>query len=513
MDDSDIDPLMFEDDYYEERPTAAVLAMATDRNTASVANESSISPQPPQNDIGDTLDFQMAAGGGANSQSTGGGDYSQSTGGGANSPSTPIQAKRSVPSGMHDPTPKRRRLREKSSPPTAFISCSDTPESSSTSKSVQAATDAPFSVSSPDDSNDGNQPREKWQVPVDEWRDQYLMAYNVMRKFFYNSPEFHNLKLLPKYDSKKGMERRNAIYKQFSQMPDTRKVKLAEFASTSNQLSELEKKAVNARYLLQIKKPLRKGQLDTDNCFFHACFGLFTYHSDKWIFDRPSWMSKSVTEVTELCKSDIEMRRAWAFVAKDLKRFNLCHFNPKYGSGFELCTESFKQQNVLKLHLHICWKWLERQHIRDPAAFKIDGVVPVHVKQPPRDCLGPKARNVNPMLYYLEMPKIGAVFWDGNEKAFTAYPVNPRWITGWLQGKKITIKDAAQVIFFYSRHGGGARSPTPRCRNHDPKSRLTCSNVFETIYGELAAPLRAIFGPRLTRKSPPPTQMRSRRKP
>ena len=47
-------------------------------------------------------------------------------------------------------------------------------------------------------------------------------------------------------------------------------------------------------------------------------------------------MSKSVLEVPELCKSDIEMRRAWAFVIKHLKRFNLCHFNPKYGSGFEL---------------------------------------------------------------------------------------------------------------------------------------------------------------------------------
>ena len=260
MDDSDIDPLMFEDDYYEERPTAAVLPMATDRNTASVANERSISPQPPHNLIGDTLDLQMAAGGGANSQSTGGGDYSQSTGGGANSPSTPIHAKRSVPSGMHDPTPKRRRLREKSSPPTAFIACSDTPENSSTSKSVQAANDTPVSVSSIDDSNDGNLPREKWQVPVDEWRAQYLMAYNVLRKFFYNSSQFHNSKLLPKYDSKKGMERRNAIYKQFGLMPDTGKVKLAEFASVSNQLSELEKKAVNARYLLQIKKsPFARG--------------------------------------------------------------------------------------------------------------------------------------------------------------------------------------------------------------------------------------------------------------
>ena len=128
MDDSDIDPLMFEEDYYEERPTAAVLPMATDRNTASVANERSISPQPPHNHIGDTLDLQMAARGGGNSKITGAGTSSQSTGAGANSPSTPINAKRGVPSGMHDPTPKRRRLREKPSPPTAFIACSDTRE-------------------------------------------------------------------------------------------------------------------------------------------------------------------------------------------------------------------------------------------------------------------------------------------------------------------------------------------------------------------------------------------------
>lgn len=110
-------------------------------------------------------------------------------------------------------------------------------------------------------------------------------------------------------------------------------------------------------------------------------------------------MSLPVAEVCELCKKDIGMKRAWALICKDMKRFGLCHFNPKYGAAFEMCADSFKTQGALKLHLHICWKWLERQHIRDPAAFKIDGVVPVHVKQPPRDCMGPRAKNVGPMMY------------------------------------------------------------------------------------------------------------------
>ena len=53
------------------------------------------------------------------------------------------------------------------------------------------------------------------------------------------------------------------------------------------------------------------------------------------------------------------------------------------------------------------------------------------------------------MLYYLEMPKIGGVFHDCNERAFTDYSVNPRWITGWLQGRKMKREDAQKVIVFF----------------------------------------------------------------
>ena len=322
-------------------------------------------------------------------------------------------------------------------------------------------------------------------MPVEEWRNQYLMAYNVMRRFFYNSTEHHDLKALPKSTS--GRRNKVYVYKQWTSKKLPEQVKLAEIACKSDKLTEFEKVAVKARYLVQKTRPGRMKRFDDDDKgFFNASFGLFTFH-EKWVFDRPSWMSKTVEEVTEMCNKDIEMKRAWAFICKDMKRFGLCHYNPKFGSALELCTDTFKTQSFLKLHLHICWKWLERQHIRDPAAFKVDGVVPVHVKQPPRDMLGPRARNVHPMLYYLQMPKIGGVFHDTTEKAFIDYSVNARWITGWLQAKKITVKSASEATVFCCYRSVGARSPTiPRLtRLTDHRHTLITWVSFQT---ELAAP-------------------------
>ena len=454
---------MFAHDDYEEPPpppkTFVEMAAAASLQILPI---SGTSDEPPNDaDVLATLDRQMESGSGGSSDGKVGNDAAgiveEDT-----SVTSPIGMKRSAPKGVCAPTPKRRRLREKSHPPPELWSCSQTPMSSPRSESVSTSTDSPDSALGTDDKEEASDALTGgFQVPVDEWRRQYTMAFNVMRRFFYNSAEHHDLKALRKV--KCPQARKGALYKQWSTKKLSEQVKLAELACKSPNLTEAEKKVVKARYLMQKKKPGRKDRKgDPDNEFFHATFGLFTYHADKWVFERPSWMSKTVEEVTELCKKDIEMKRAWAFVCKDLKRFCLCHYNPKFGSAMELCTETFKAQGVLKLHLHICWKWLDRQHIRDPAAFKIDGVVPVHVKQPPRECMGPKARNVSPMLYYLQMPKIGGVFHDMNEKAFIDYSVNARWITGWLQAKKITVKAASQVAFFLLSQCGSSQPHHPK---------------------------------------------------
>ena len=87
---------------------------------------------------------------------------------------------------------------------------------------------------------------------VDEWRSQYNKAFEIMRRFFYNSAEHHDLKLLPHEEG--GQLRKRAIYKQWGGKMPREQLKLARLAMESNQLSEEENTAVNTRYLMQKKK-------------------------------------------------------------------------------------------------------------------------------------------------------------------------------------------------------------------------------------------------------------------
>ena len=96
-------------------------------------------------------------------------------------------------------------------------------------------------------------------MPVDEWRTQYLLAFTVMRRFFYNSTEHHDLKSLPK-GKINAQVKKAALYKQWSDKTEVEKVKIAELATKSSKLCEREKQAVNARYLLQKKNPSAGGR-------------------------------------------------------------------------------------------------------------------------------------------------------------------------------------------------------------------------------------------------------------
>jgi hypothetical protein len=241
--------------------------------------------------------------------------------------------------------------------------------------------------------------------------------------------------------------RKQHLYKQYASMSKDVKKLLARKAVVNTKLSLDEKACIEGRFIKENAKPAGESPDSGCNGFFQGSHGLFTYHAEKWKFDRPEWLELSVEEVVAECHKDGPVKEAWTKITDDLKLFNECQHKPRFGASFELCTTTFKIQKVVKLHLHVCWKWLEKQHIRQPASFQIDRVIPVHVKQPPRDCMSARAHSVSPMLYYLEMPKIGKVFHLADMSAFLDYPVNPRWITGWLQGQKITHADAAKVNF------------------------------------------------------------------
>ena len=124
---------------------------------------------------------------------------------------------------------------------------------------------SPVSTSSTDDSRaDHDLSKGRLPVPVDEWSSQYNRAFEVMRRYFYNSAEHHDLKLLP--HGRAGQLKKRAIYKQRACKIYNEQIRLARLAMKSKQSGDEEKKAVNTRYLLQKKKPTRNGHgVDPEN--------------------------------------------------------------------------------------------------------------------------------------------------------------------------------------------------------------------------------------------------------
>ena len=210
----DDDPFQFQFDHYDEDPGPSLFAGGRTHKELTL-KESTMKLQSPQLLIEKTLDVQMRTGSGLSSDVIAG-DVLACTVGGEDVQSTPSRGRRrSVPSGGEDPTPKRRRLRGKSAPPPASASCSHTPQSSTTSASLCSLTDTPESASSIDDSKaDNDEELEKSEGPVDEWRTQFLMAYNTMRRYYYNSPEHHDLKALKQV--KGAQDKKVALYHQWS---------------------------------------------------------------------------------------------------------------------------------------------------------------------------------------------------------------------------------------------------------------------------------------------------------
>ena len=179
-------------------------------------------------------------------------------------------------------------------------------------------------------------------------------------------------------------------------------------------------------------------------------FGSFTYHDDKWIIRKDGWKDLSIEELVTKLQADPYVKACYGRIMSDVKVFCERRGKPTYGAAFELCAKSFLEEpHVIKLHLHVCWIWSERQHIREPACFMIGGSCRCTLNSHLGIVRGPRSRNSAPMLYYLEMPKVGKVFSSTNRHAFIDYAVNARWISGWLQCKKISAADAAQVSVFY----------------------------------------------------------------
>ena len=89
----------------------------------------------------------------------------------------------------------------------------------------------------------------------------------------------------------------------------------------------------------------------------------------------------------------------------------------------------------------------------------VGGILPTHLVGTSDPVTGKKAKNSSAMHYYNQMPKIGRVTGGSNHLAYRDFLVNPRWIAGYVQRKKMSIENAKKesasfltCIHAYIRH-------------------------------------------------------------
>ena len=141
-------------------------------------------------------------------------------------------------------------------------------------------------------------------------------------------------------------------------------------------------------------------------------------------------------------------------------RVNLIH---KSGGekikGLPKQNEQYERTQEVVLHVHLVLEKVggDRFNFRSLASgFRLGSMDASHIKGMVDPVTAKKANGAQSM--HVQMPKAGQVHMNTNYDAYTEFLVNPRWITGHFQSKKISEEDAKKVSVFFMPSGGDRSS-------------------------------------------------------
>jgi hypothetical protein len=181
--------------------------------------------------------------------------------------------------------------------------------------------------------------------------------------------------------------------------------------------------------------------------FLRGKQALVTYHDDAWVLDRPAWDFKDSAEplaaAAQACRDDPIVENLNMQVEQDILRITEDFTVESWSVSLELCPETVARTWALRLHAHLALVFAVRTQVTQSATPRSAGVALKRAK-----AAGPlaqvRSRNFAPLQYYLQMPKQGGVWCLNNLPAFKNFPVNPRWITTWLQSDHLSLRVARQ---------------------------------------------------------------------
>ena len=231
-------------------------------------------------------------------------------------------------------------------------------------------------------------------------------------------------------------------------------------------------------------KPGRKKK----DCIRMGGHVLLTYQSTQWTL--PVLHDYLDLDIAELCLRVRDESRAQSFWRKRMRSVIALKDNlscSHLSLCVELCPRTWQEQGVIRLHLHVALQAGRRAGLvlDSLADLEIDDSIPHYSAQ--RSSSGQTRKVVSSAgacHYYCQIPKIGQVFMHCTTHAFHDFPVNPEWVTNFLQSEKITELVAREQYVRCGKNLAHHLSNLERVvmekrRGQLEKKRLQISSVLE----------------------------------
>ena len=220
------------------------------------------------------------------------------------------------------------------------------------------------------------------------------------------------------------------------------------------------------------------------NCRYKSKAILATYQSEKLVLATlEEWRGLSDSSIVERLKEDRDIMRLIDIAGKDVEAFQTRIQAIEWSASLELCLETFHQEHVCRLHIHLVagrpdgFRYCDGSRSPGLILPQLD-MKPSHIKGLIDPANGRKTKSTAALHYYCQMPKKGLIASWTNHVAFKDFLVSPRWVVSFVQRGKMAHEDAKKVtVFSFLRRD--------HCPTHIPKITLFHRFPFLPYFGHV----------------------------
>ena len=160
----------------------------------------------------------------------------------------------------------------------------------------------------------------------------------------------------------------------------------------------------------------------------------------------PSTLNTAVDEVCEELRKHEVVLELWAEFTKKVECWKDAFFLNSVAFCMELCTHTLVSEGIIRVHFHAFFRCNSRIRIERGFQVAFKGSEPFKSDNVMGGLRSHRAGGTNAGMYYLQAPKIGAIFTSGTLIPFKDYLVSGEWILNLVQAGKLNFNNAREQI-------------------------------------------------------------------